>query len=74
MKRRPYYKDRYAKIGRISWRTIRKLGDSKEVDGNSKKIWRNNLIRKEEILKDWRLEIICDWRQKTFIWTDPQKS
>ena len=40
MKRRSDYKDRDTKTGRVSQRTTKKLEDSKEVDENSKRSYK----------------------------------
>ena len=37
MERGPDSENRVIKTGRFPWRTTKKLGSSKEVDGNSKK-------------------------------------
>jgi len=44
MEGEPDYKDRIAKIRKISWKTTRKLGDSKEVNGNNKKSYEETIL------------------------------
>ena len=39
-----------------------------------KKPWRNSSTRREEILKDWKLEIMYGWKPKTSIWSNSQRS
>jgi len=41
IKRKPYYEDRITKTGEFPSKTIRKLENSKVVDGNSKKSYKN---------------------------------
>ena len=48
MERRPDYKDKDAKIGRVSQRIIRKLGGSKEVNRNSKRSYEEAVQQKKE--------------------------
>ena len=50
MERRPDYKNKDAKIGRVSQRIIRKLRGSKEVNKNSKRSYKEVVQQKKKEL------------------------
>ena len=48
IERKPDYKDRDAKIGRVSQRITRKLGGSKEVNENNKRSYKKAVWQEKE--------------------------
>jgi len=54
MKRKPNSKNRITKTREFPWKTIKKLGSSKEINGNSKRSYKETIWQKE--IKFTRIE------------------